>query len=187
MNFNIKTLLKSVALVPVATVMFAGSAQAQLLGDTVNGQLGATNSPAFLNQNAEVTDPGIEFTAVGNQNASISLDVKDNSFDIIYNLSTLGSIGFPSTWSLSDFDSIITDVTLVSGNSSLINDISFTDDSVKVDLADITRATGQVQTWSFDVATANAAQSVPEPTTILGLFAVGAFSVVSRRKKQAVK
>lgn len=29
--------------------------------------------------------------------------------------------------------------------------------------------------------------SVPEPTTILGLFAVGGFSVVSRRKKQALK
>ncbi|MCJ8282867.1 MAG: PEP-CTERM sorting domain-containing protein [Rivularia sp. ALOHA_DT_140] len=187
MIFNIKTLLKSIALVPVATVMFAGSAQAQLLGDTVNGQLGSTGGPSFLNQNAEVTDPGVEFTAVGNQNASISLDVKDNSFDIIYNLSTLDFIGFPSTWTLSDFDSAITDVTLVSGDSSLINGISFTDDSVKVDLADITKATGQVQTWSFNVATANAAQSVPEPTTILGLFAVGGAAVVSRRKKQAAK
>lgn len=78
-------------------------------------------------------------------------------------------------------------MTLVSGNSSLINGISFTYDSVKVDFANITRTTGQVQTWSFNVATANAAQSVREPTTILGLFAVGGAGVVSRRKKQAAK
>jgi hypothetical protein len=183
MIFNIKTLLKSIALVPVATVMFAGSAQAQLLGDTVNGQFSVTGFGTPLNQNAEVTDPGVEF----NVRNAIFLDVKDDSFDIIYDLTRFAGVGAATSWSLSDFDSVITDVVLGNGDSSLINGISFTDDSVKVDFANITRTTGQVQTWSFNVATANAAQSVPEPTTILGLLAVGGGAVVSRRKKQAAK
>ncbi|MEO1430210.1 MAG: PEP-CTERM sorting domain-containing protein [Cyanobacteria bacterium J06633_8] len=176
------------ALVPVATVMFAGSAQAQLLGDTVNGQFSFGGDSPVINRDAEVTDPGFEFSFVA-ANASLSLDVKDDSFDLIYDLGSFFSVGTTTSWSLSDlgFDSAITDVTLGSGDSSQINNISFTEDSVQVDLANISRTNGQVQTWSFDVATANAAQSVPEPTTILGLFAVGGLGVVSRRKKQAAR
>ena len=184
MIFNIKTLLKSIALVPVATVMFAGSAQAYFVGDTVNGQFGITGDNPIINENAEVTDPGVEFN-FGN---ALSLDLNDDSFDIIYDLTGFRSVGAGTSWMLSDFDSTITDVTLVSGNSSLINGISFTDDSITVDIADYsTPPQYHVQSWSFYVATAFAAHSVPEPTTILGLFAVGGGAVVSRRKKQAAK
>ncbi|MGB3641918.1 MAG: PEP-CTERM sorting domain-containing protein [Rivularia sp. (in: cyanobacteria)] len=172
----------------LAAGLSSGSAQAAgLIGDTVNAQLGATGSSPFLNQNAEVTEPGVEFTAVGAQNATISLDVKDNSFDIIYNLTTLSGVGFPSTWSLSDLDfgnlGFITDVTLASGNSSLINNISFTEDSVQVDLADIvTSRDGSVNTWSFDIATSNSTQSVPEPTTILGTAAALSLGILKKKK-----
>ena len=189
MIFNIKTLLKSIALVPVATVMFAGSAEAGLVGDTVNGQFRVTNGHTFLNQAAEVTDPGVEFSLKPGNNADFSIDVKDDSFDIIYNFGNFAGIGVDSSWILSDLgpDYVITDVALASGDSSLINGISFTDDSITVDILKHILPTNQVRTWSFNVETAKAAQSVPEPTTILGLFAVGGLGVVSRRKKQAAR
>ncbi|MGB3641917.1 MAG: PEP-CTERM sorting domain-containing protein [Rivularia sp. (in: cyanobacteria)] len=184
---NLKTLLKSVALIPVATVLFSGSAQAALIGDTVNGQLSITGGPTILNQNAVVTDPGVEFTVVGNQNASISLDVKDDAFDIIYNLTTISQIGFPSTWTLSDLDfdfagtpGRITGVTLASGNSNRVNNISFTNDSISVDFPDIVNPP-QVQTFSFDID----AEPVPEPITLLGTGAALGFGVLLKKKKGA--
>ncbi len=73
-------------------------------------------------------------------------------------------------------------MTLASGNSSLINNLSFTEDSVQVDFANITRADGQVNTFSFDIANSNSTQSVPEPTTILGTAAVLGFAVLKKKK-----
>lgn len=98
---NLKTLLKSVALIPVATVLFSGSAQAALIGDTVNGRLSITGGPTILNQNAIVADPGVEFALSLGSGSLLSLDIKNDSFDIIYNLGSFGATGTPTTWTLS--------------------------------------------------------------------------------------
>lgn len=165
----------------------SGSAQAAgLIGDTVNGQFGITGGSPVLNQNTVVTDPGVEFNFT-NGDGGLSLDVNDDSFDLIYNLGSFPGVGAPTTWSLSDLDfgnlGFITDVTLASGNSSLINNISFTEDSVQVDLPDIvTSRDGQVNTWSFDFATSNSTQSVPEPTTILGTAVALSLGILKKKK-----
>ena len=167
----------------LAAGLSSGSAQAAgLIGDTVNGQLDATGFGTLINRNAVVTDPGVEF----NFSNVLSLDVKDDSFDITYDLTSFGAVGTTTTWTLSDLDfgnlGFITDVTLASGNSSLINNLSFTEDSVQVDFANITRADGQVNTFSFDIANSNSTQSVPEPTTILGTAAALGFGVLKKKK-----
>ena len=184
---NLKTLLKSVALIPVVTVMFSGSAQAALIGDTVNGQFSVPGFGTFLNQNAVVTDPGVEFSFSAGQGSLLSLDVKNDSFDIIYNLGSSAGVGAPTTWTLSDLDfdfagtaGFITDVTQVSGNSSLVNNISFTDDSISVAFANITNPP-QSQTFSFDIE----AEPVPEPITLLGTGAALGFGILMKKKKGA--
>lgn len=186
---NLKTLLKSVALIPVATLMFSGSAQAALIGDTVNGQLN-TRILHFSNRNAVVTDPGVEFIGVsrGFANASISLDVKDDSFDIIYNLGSLPDLDRRANLILSDLDfdfagtpGFITGVTQVSGDSSLIDYISFTNDSIRVGLADIVNNRQGEQTLSFDID----AEPVPEPITLLGTGAALGFGILMKKKKGA--
>lgn len=183
---NLKTLLKSVALIPVATVLFSGSAQAALIGDTVNGQLSATGFGTILNQNAVVTDPGVEFAFV-NGDANISLDVKDDSFDIIYNLGSFLEVGAPTIWTLSDLDfdfagtpGRITNVTQVSGDSSLVNNISFSNDSISVDFANFTNPP-QTRSFSFDID----AEPVPEPITLLGTGAALGFGILMKKKKAA--
>lgn len=186
---NLKTLLKSVALIPVATVLFSGSAQAALIGDTVNGQFGVTGDVTLLNQNAVVTDPGVEFAFVTGD-AAFSLDVKDDSFDIIYDLGSFFNVSvLPTTWTLSDLDfdfagtpGRIRNVTQVSGNSSLIDNISFTDDSITVDIATYSvPPSNAVQTFSFDID----AEPVPEPITLLGTGAALGFGILMKKKKGA--
>ena len=145
----------------LAAGLSSGSAQAAgLIGDTVNGQLDATGFGTLINRNAVVTDPGVEF----NFSNVLSLDVKDDSFDITYDLTSFGAVGTTTTWTLSDLDfgnlGFITDVTLASGNSSLINNLSFTEDSVQVDFANITR--GMVKLILFHL--------ILQIQTVLNLF-----------------
>ncbi len=78
----------------LAAGLSSGSAQAGLIGNTVNGQLGITGSSPILNQNAVVTDPGVEFNFT-NGDGGLSLDVNDDSFDLIYNLGSFPGVGVP--------------------------------------------------------------------------------------------
>lgn len=191
---SLKTLTKlalGTAISSIGLMVTNSPAQAALLADTVRAELGPTGGSPFLDQTAVVTDPGIEFTAFGNQGASLSLDVKSDSFDIIHDLTTLSSIGFPSTWTLSDLDwvgtpGIVTGVNLVSGNASLISGISFTDDSITVDIMDYNNAPpqNQIETWTFDIQTSHETpESTPEPATILGLLTVTGLGLGSRLKR----
>lgn len=181
---NLKTLLKSVALIPVATVLFSGSAQAALIGDTVNGQLSASRFGTVLNENADVTDPGVEFTAFA---GAILVDLRNDSFDIIINSFGSPQTGVDITTILSDLDfdfagtpGFITGVTLASGNSSLIDNISFTNNSIAVDIPSLT-FTSPSETFSFDID----AEPVPEPITLLGTGAALGFGILMKKKKAA--
>ncbi|MEA5535911.1 PEP-CTERM sorting domain-containing protein [Crocosphaera sp. XPORK-15E] len=183
-----KTLTKlALGTVVASTGLMVGyaPAQAALLGDTVSAELIGIGVGTILNQTATVVDPGIEFTVFGNQGANLNLDVKSDSFDIIYNLTTLPGIGFPSRWILSDLDwvdapGIVTGVTLTSGNASLISGISFTDDSITIDLLDVTNPPPS-QTWSFAIQAQH--ETVPEPGTILGLLTLAGLGLGSRFKR----
>ena len=71
-------------------------------------------------------------------------------------------------------------MTQVSGDSSLVNNISFTDDSISVAFANITNPP-QVSAFSFDID----AEPVPEPITLLGTGAALGFGVLLKKKKGA--
>jgi hypothetical protein len=163
-------------------------AQAALLGDEVRLQmLFAIGVPAFFDQTAVVVDPGIEFTFVGTNDSTINIDVKNDSFDIIFDFNALGSVGFDSTFILSDLDwvdtpGIITGVTLTSGEASLVSGISFTDNSITVDILDYTiPPQNDFEQFSFAIETQH--ESVPEPGTILGLLTLAGLGIGSRFKR----
>lgn len=185
-KFALGTVISSIG------IMIAQSpAQAILLGDDVTGQFGATGNSPVLNQTTTVIDPGTEFAFV-NDDATLSLDVKDDSFDITYNLGSFPAVGADTSWILSDLDfnpsATVTGVTLTSGKSSLISSTSFTDDSITVNLLDVTLAAeGQINSWSFDIETASA--SVPfEFSPTLGLVIAGlSFGVTKYRQAKLGK
>ncbi|NER08647.1 MAG: PEP-CTERM sorting domain-containing protein [Okeania sp. SIO3C4] len=160
-------------------------AQAALLADSVRGQLGS-NSFSILDETAVVTDPGTEFSRVIGD-GSLSLDVKSDSFDIIYDVGSFPSVGAPTTWILSDLDwvdtpGIVTGVTLASGDASLISGMSFTDDSITIDIINYSvPPQNQIETWTFDIQTEH--ESTPEPATILGLLTVTGLGLGSRLKR----
>ena len=169
----------------IGLMVVIAPAQATLIGDSVQGKLEVNGLGTLLDVMAFVADPGIEFSITGNQNASLSLDVKSDSFDIIYDLSTLSDIGFATTWTLFDLDwatpGIITGVTLTSGISSLISNTSFTDDSITVDILNFNN-TNQLEIWSFDIQTKHT--NVPAPMS-LALFGLGLAGISFSRRKKA--
>lgn len=166
------------------------SAHAALLGDSVGGQFDITGGPTIFNQTATAIDPGVEFTLFGNAGASIALDVKDDAFDIIFNLTNLTQLGFPSTWTLSDLDwagfpsRVVSGLSLTSGNADLISSTSFTDDSVTVNFTDIFTPPAS-QVFSFDIQTSDAA-AIPTPALLPGLIGFGMSIVRKKRKQEAV-
>ena len=176
-------LKKSLVLVGtgLSALAMAPSAQAALLGDTVTADL-SSNGFSILNTTEVVLDPGIEFSRpIGN--GALSLDLKSDSFDIIYNLGSFPSVGGPTTWTLSDLDwingpGIVTGVTLTSGDASAISGTSFTSDSITVNLFDVVSPPQPIVTWSFDIET----EHVPEPITILGSLAALGFGGAMKRK-----
>ncbi len=157
-------------------------AQAALLGDTVS------LSSTFINGSAVVVDPGIEFDFSGGSE-QLSLDVKNDSFDITYeNFGIFSNLIDPTQWVLSDLDwvdtpGVFTGVNLVSENSSSISGTSFTDDSITVDIESFFLGPGAVETWSFDIETSKVSESVPEPGTILGLLTLAGLGFGSRLKR----
>lgn len=163
-------------------------AQAVLLGDTVRAELILFGVGTLLDETDTVVDPGVEFISLGRLGSSLNLDVKNDSFDIIYDLGGAIEVGLPTTWILSDLDwvdtpGIITDVTLRSGDASLISGISFTDDSITIDVRNPFFPPPQVafEAWTFDIETQKT--SVPESSTLLGLLAVGSIGALVCRKK----
>ncbi|MDJ0519252.1 MAG: PEP-CTERM sorting domain-containing protein [Trichodesmium sp. MO_231.B1] len=161
------------------------SAQAALLGDNVRAEFSGVGLGTLLDETAVTVDPGIEFSLPGLFDSLFSLDVRNNSFDIIYDVADFtGSLEAPTSWTISDLDwvdtpGIITDVTLESGNASLISNISFTDDSVTVDIIQYSiPPQNSVETWTFDIQTKH--ESVPEPATILGLLTFTGLGLATR-------
>ncbi|MGK7885563.1 MAG: PEP-CTERM sorting domain-containing protein [Crocosphaera sp.] len=184
MNRLTKLALGTVAASTGLMVAYA-PAQAALLGDEVNAELLFDGSSGF-NQTATVIDPGVEFTAF----SQLALDVKNDSFDLIYDLSGLGGINNNTTWVLSDLDwvdtpGIITGVTLTSGDANVVTGTSFTDNSITVDLSSYTiPPQNSIETWSFDIETSKVSESVPEPGTILGLLTIAGLGFGSRLKRK---
>lgn len=80
-----------------------------------------------------------------------------------------------------DTPGIITGVTLTSGDASLISGISFTDDTITIDLLSYTvPPQAAVETWSFNIETSK--ETVPEPLTILGSLTALGFGGFFKRK-----
>ncbi len=185
MNRLTKLALGTVAASTGLMVAYA-PAQAALLGDTVRAELIFNGTITSLDETDTVVDPGIEFSsAIGS--ATFELDVKNDSFDIIYDLGTFSGVGNDTTWILSDLDwvdtpGIITGVTLTSGDANVVTGISFTDNSITVDLSSYSiPPQNTIETWSFDIETEH--ESVPEPGTILGLLTLAGLGFSSRLKR----
>lgn len=160
------------------------NAQASLIGDSVRAEL--SGGSLSLDQTAVVADPGIEFSLVIGS-ATLSLDVKSDSFDIIHDIGSFPAV-VATSWTLSDLDwgissGIVTDVTLASGDGSVITGISFTDDSITIDIDNyFVPPQNQIEIWSFDIT---ASHAVSEPSTIAMLgagIAIG-FGAAFRRKR----
>ncbi|WP_414620968.1 PEP-CTERM sorting domain-containing protein [Calothrix sp. CCY 0018] len=237
---KLTTLLKSVALIPVVTVIFSGSAQAALFGGTVKGGLFRPEETAmsidtpiiepamsisFLSEEVTTIDTPIIEPAMSisfpNGETTIetpiiepvtrvisdevefgettdftvnTLDVKDTSFEIVSAILpgdfSLSTVIQPAIWRLSEFDfdiagvpGRITGVNQVSGDLDGINNISFTDNSISVELSNINRFGDQ--NYKFNVATEPVPETVPEPMTIFGTGAALGFGVLLKKKKGA--
>ena len=167
-------------------------AQAALLGDTVSAELSVDGLGTVLDETDTVVDDSdseVEFTFIG-VSEELSLDVKNDSFDIIYeNFGIFSNVIDPTQWVLSDLDwvdtpGIITGVSLSSGNNGLISGTSFTDDSITVEIESIFLLGGTGEGWSFDIETSKVSESVPEPGTILGLLTLAGLGFGSRLKRK---
>ena len=184
MNRLTKLALGTVAASSGLMVAYA-PAQAALLGDTVRAEFTAAGIGTFLDETDTVVDPGTEFSLPFGSNG-LELDVKNDSFDIIYDLGVTSGVGADTTWILSDLDwvdtpGIITGVTLTSGDASLISGISFTDDTITIELLSYTvPPQAAVETWSFNIETSK--ETVPEPLTILGSLTALGFGGFFKRK-----
>ncbi|MGK7946269.1 MAG: PEP-CTERM sorting domain-containing protein, partial [Microcystaceae cyanobacterium] len=119
------------------------------------------------------------------------LDVKNESFEIIHDLTGFTNLGTSLIWTLSDLDwvdtpGIVTGVTLTGGNGnpSLITDTSFTDDSITINISPYnTPPEPTISTWTFDIQTEHT-PPVPEPSTILGLLTFAGLGLGSRLKQR---
>jgi hypothetical protein len=225
---KLTTLLKPVALIPVVTVMFSGSAQAALLGGTVRGELfsrqevfsfpggeSTTIDTPIIEPAMSISFPGGEFTTIDTpiiepvtrviSDSEVefgeitdftvnTLDVQDTFFEIVSAILpgdfSLSTVIRPAIWRLSEFDfdiagvpGRIIGVEQVSGDSDGINNISFTDNSISVELSDINRFGDQ--NYKFNVATEPVPETVPEPMTIFGTGAALGFGVLLKKKKGA--
>ncbi len=186
-------LLKTIGFASASTIaMLLGhdaSAHAALLGDSVHGQLGVTGEAAFFNQTANVVDPGVEFAVAGLSGSTITIDVKDDAFDILFDLTSIVGLGAPFTWSLSDLNwldspkTIVSGLSLTAGDASLISSTSFTDDSVTVNFVNI-RTPPASQEFSFDIQISDAA-AIPTPALLPGLIGFG-MSIVRKKHQQEV-
>lgn len=183
----------------LATLMSAGTAQADLLGDTVGARLQEFGAgTALLNQfNPTATVDGfVEFNGAWtyaplNQLWSVALDIQAASFSISFtedgNSSTSDLTGFTFIGlQLSDLDpgGAITGVTVLAGGEG-VQSIGFSDRGVTVqwnqfEFRDAAGLPINNHSWTFGIQTA-----VPEPASgalmALGLAALAAGAARHRR------
>ncbi|MEA5509868.1 hypothetical protein VB715_08840 [Crocosphaera sp. UHCC 0190] len=91
-----KTLTKlALGTVAASTGLMVGyaPAQAALIGDTVMAEY-VLNGNLFASGTEVVVDPGIEFAFPTGNGGNISLDVKNDSFDIVFDLTGFSGIGY---------------------------------------------------------------------------------------------
>lgn len=170
----------------IAGLLAAGTAQADLLGDTVGARLQEFGSgPAMVNQfePTAVVDGSVEFLgswtyAPLNQLWNVSLDVGASSFTIAFtedgNSSTHDLSGFTFIGlQLTDLDpgGVITGVTVLSGGPG-VQSIGFNDHGVTVqwnqfEFRDAAGLPIHHHSWTFGIQTA-----VPEPASSV-LMAAG--------------
>ncbi len=161
------------------------AAQASLLTDEVRLQFIAVGLGTVFDGTAIVSDPGVEFSVPASN--PILVDVHADSFDILIDLTGFGSVGLPLTAIISDLDwvpnpGIVTGLTLSSGNVADVISTSFTDDSVTVNLANLTNPPVN-HNFTFDIETSHA---VPEPSAF-ALFGLSALAMTgwNRRKQKS--
>ncbi|SMY07758.1 VPLPA-CTERM sorting domain-containing protein [Flavimaricola marinus] len=152
---------------------------ATFLADTANFVFSA-NGFDYVDVESTVTDPGTEADYAG----IITADVSASSVEFVYDITNYGSVGAATTWEITGLDtddgSIITGLTLTSGNTADILATSFTDNSISVTFANMFNPE-PVHSFSFDIATTIAAVPLPASLPLLAI-ALGGLGIVRRKR-----
>lgn len=177
------TLIKFSAVLSLVTL--TGFANAGLIGDTVGCEQTGEGSTFSCDTASAVVGPGNEFD-IGATSAFIQVDIADSIVDLFFPSSgSLGATVFVLSdldWSLPGFALSGVSIIEQSGITGFdLSDLSFTDDSLTVDLID-TDYNGQAFA-QIGLQFTNPA-AVPAPAT-LALFGLGlaGFAFVRRQRR----
>ncbi|WP_368187797.1 hypothetical protein [Aestuariibius sp. HNIBRBA575] len=157
-----------------------------LIGDTINLDFGQTGFGGFLNADAVISDPGVEFVIP--LFPQLPVDIDANSISLSFNPGVAGQIGVPTTFFFSDFDNIITSVTLAAGNAADVAGIFFTDDTITLNMHNPLAWSDPTQTFVFDVTASVPMPVVPLPGSLplsAGVLALGWAGMRKKRRKSA--
>lgn len=178
-----KSQVLATAVIGVTSLLMSLSSHASLIGDAVTLDFGITGEAgSVFTSTALVTNPGVEFTIpTGNP---LLVDIKDSSFDIFFDLTGFPDVGAATTFVLSDLDWVgmsgeVIGLSLTSGDVSSVSSLSFTTNSVTVNLFNLTNPS-ELQRFSFDINTSH----VSEPANI-ALLSLGLIGVAFARRKKS--
>ena len=178
-----------IALALLASILISGTANASLIGDTVDANwsfLAALGSAAY--QDTAVVGGGIEFTSNVPANSGFfdEADIGDSSIQLTYRLVGIEEDPFQAKrWRFTDLDWVgmtgeIVGVIPDPNNPAGASVFTFGPDSVEIDLPTLGVEEGEPVSWRFDLVT----RHVPEPATF-ALFGLGLAGIgVARRRKR---
>ena len=175
--------MKNFILLILVSIVFTGTANATLIGDTVSGSEGGDFFSEISSPTALVTTGGPEFSVDYSLGRAILVDIGANSIDFTWNNianAFFGSGGMFITISdldwIGEFGSILGVSITQTGVTG--NIVTFTQDSITLNLQDSWRDNNNVH---VDLITSH--NNVPEPTS-LALLSLGlaGFGFTRRRK-----